>query len=224
MSRLVCDSLWVAHGGTVVLRNLSLTVDHAEIVALVGPSGSGKTTLLKVIAGLDQPSRGTVRLDDDDITNWPAHKRRIGLVFQEGALFPHLTVGENIGYGLKMSGVARHDRTARIAALLDLIRLPNFEHREVHTLSGGESQRVALARALAPEPRVLLLDEPFASLDEELRIQLAGEVREILRARDTTAVIVTHDAREATRFGDRTITLNELQEPSGTVAGDAVTS
>jgi thiamine transport system ATP-binding protein len=198
------------YGATDLFTDLNLSVRHGEIVSLVGPSGTGKSTLLRIIAGLEPPVTGMVLLDDDDITTWPAHRRRIGLVFQDGALFPHLSVADNIGYGLKMQGIKREPRSRQVDELLGLIRLEGFGDRDVATLSGGEQQRVSLARALAPRPRVLLLDEPFASLDTDLREHLAREVRDILRARDTTAIIVTHDPHEAALFGDRTVRLADL--------------
>ena len=210
MSELRCVSLTASYGGKSVFNDLSLTVGNTEIVSLLGASGSGKSTLLRIITGLDQPVEGSVFLDADDITKWPAHQRRIGMVFQDGALFPHMSVAENIGYGLRMTGMHRAERTAHVAELLTLIRLETFGDRVVATLSGGEQQRVALARALAPRPRVLLLDEPFSSLDTDLRIELANEIRGVLRSTKTTAVIVTHDREEATRFGDRTVTMSEI--------------
>lgn len=210
MSALRCVSLTASYGGTPVFNDLSLIVEDTEIVSLLGASGSGKSTLLRIITGLEQPVGGSVFLDADDITKWPTHQRRIGMVFQDGALFPHMSVAENIGYGLRMMGMRRADRSAHVAELLALIRLESFADRVVSTLSGGEQQRVALARALAPRPRVLLLDEPFTSLDTDLRIELANEVREVLRSTKTTGVIVTHDRDEATRFGDRTVTMSEI--------------
>lgn len=210
MSRLTCTALKAEYENSAVFSNLSLRVEHGEILALLGPSGSGKSTLLRIIAGLEVPVAGTVFLDDEDVTQWPAHKRRIGLVFQDGALFPHLSVADNISYGLKMAGAKRASRDDRTKELLRLVRLEGFETRAVNTLSGGEQQRVAVARAIAPEPRVLMLDEPFASLDPDLRLHLADEVREILHSSGTTAIIVTHDPDEAQRFGDRIVGLAEL--------------
>ncbi len=210
MSELRCLSLSASYGTTSIFDNLSLTVLDTEIVSLLGPSGSGKSTLLRIIAGLDQPAAGLIMLDADEISDWPTHRRKIGMVFQDGALFPHMSVADNIGYGLKMQGVRKDQRRQRVDELLALIRLDSFDDRAVSTLSGGEQQRVALAHALAPRPRVLLLDEPFSSLDTDLRLTLAAEVREVLQATKTTAIIVTHDHAEATRFGDRTVTMSEI--------------
>jgi thiamine transport system ATP-binding protein len=210
MSELRCLSLSATYGTAAVFSNLSLTVLDTEIVSLLGPSGSGKSTLLRIIAGLDRPTAGLIMLDADEISDWPTHRRKIGMVFQDGALFPHMSVADNIGYGLKMQGVRKTERRQRVDELLALIRLDTFDARAVATLSGGEQQRVALARALAPQPRVLLLDEPFSSLDSDLRLELATEVRGVLKATSTTAIIVTHDRDEATRFGDRTVTMAEI--------------
>ena len=210
MSELRCLSITASYGPNTVFAGLSLTVANTEIVSLVGPSGSGKSTLLRIIAGLDRPITGLVMLDADEITTWPTHLRRIGMVFQDGALFPHLSVADNIGYGLKMQGTPKAERRRKVTELLSLIRLDSFADRAVATLSGGEQQRVALARALAPQPRVLLLDEPFSSLDTDLRLELADEVRGVLQATKTTAVIVTHDRDEAARFGDRTVAMSDL--------------
>ena len=215
MSELRCQSLSASYGEAAVFGDLSLTIADSEIVSLHGPSGSGKSTLLRIVAGLDRPRSGSVHLDADDITDWPSHLRTIGMVFQDGALFPHMSVAENIGYGLRTQGIKKAERRHRVDEMLTLIRLDTFGARSVSNLSGGEQQRVALARALAPRPRALLLDEPFSSLDSELRVALATEVREVLRMTGTTAVIVTHDRAEASRFGDRTVTMAEIAGHSG---------
>ncbi len=185
-----------------VLTGVDLTVADGEVLVLVGPSGAGKTTLLRAVAGLVPVSAGSIRIGTRDVTTEPPERRRVGLVFQDHALFPHLDVAGNVGFG-----VARRDRPARVAELLSLVRLDGFARRRPHELSGGESQRVALARALAPRPEVLLLDEPFASLDPELRDALRREVRSILRAAGTTAVVVTHDVADAEAIGDRVVAL-----------------
>ena len=203
----------VAFGATVVLDGVSLEVDEGEIVALVGASGSGKSTLLRVVAGLVVPDRGTVVVDGRDVTDVPTHRRSVGMVFQDEQLFPHLTVGDNVGYGLKRAGMATGPRRERVAELLGLVGLAGFERRDVAELSGGESKRVALARSLAPEPKVLLLDEPLTGLDQALHDRLLGEITAILRRVGTTAVWVTHDLTEADAAADRVVRLDEIGHP-----------
>ncbi len=200
----------VRFGDRVVLDDVSLSIAEGETVALLGPSGSGKSTLLRVIAGLIQPDSGIVMWGDDDLTEVPTHRRRIGMVFQDEQLFPHLDVGDNVAFGLRMAGMPRAPRRRRTAELLDLVGLTGMESRRVTDLSGGEAKRVALARALAPRPRVLLLDEPLTGLDRELHDRLAGELRDVLRATATTAIHVTHDPAEASLVADRTVQLAGL--------------
>jgi len=184
-----------------VLKGVNISVTSGELVTLVGPSGCGKSTLLRVIAGLEQPSAGTVALDGVDVTDTPAEKRRVGLVFQSNALFGHLTVQRNIAFGLRH--LSRRERKERVSEMLDLVKLGDLAHRYPHQLSGGEQQRIALARALAPEPPVVLMDEPFGALDEVLREELGWEVKDILSQRNTAAILVTHDRHEAITLGDR---------------------
>jgi thiamine transport system ATP-binding protein len=200
----------VAFGTTVVLDDVSLAVGAGEIVALLGASGSGKSTLLRVVAGLVMPDHGTVVVDGHDVTDIPTHRRSVGMVFQDEQLFPHLTVGDNVGYGLKMAGIATVPRRRRVAELLDLVGLAGFERRMIGGLSGGEAKRVALARSLAPEPKVLLLDEPLTGLDRELHDRLLDEIAAILRRVGTTAVWVTHDLAEADAVADHVVRLDEL--------------
>lgn len=204
---LTVDGVTVAFDGRTVLDHLSLDVGTGEIVALLGPSGSGKSTLLRVIAGLHVPDGGRVCWDGDDLAGVPPHRRGIGLVFQDLQLFPHKDVAANVAFGLRMQRTARAVTERRVSELLALVGLPGFEHRRVATLSGGEAQRVALARALAPEPRVLLLDEPLAALDRHLHDRLAIDVRELLQRVGITAVHVTHDESEARTIGDRLVVL-----------------
>jgi iron(III) transport system ATP-binding protein len=196
------DGLGAAYGAATVLSDTSLHVDAGEILALLGPSGCGKTTLLRCIAGLETPTAGRILIGDRDVTagrGVPAEQRRVGMVFQEGALFPHKTVAGNVGYGVRRG----EGRRQRSTASLDLVGLGDKAARMPGTLSGGEQQRVALARALAPEPGVVLLDEPFSSLDAGLRWQLRSDVRRLLKGIGVTTILVTHDQDEALTFGDR---------------------
>ena len=200
----------VAFGERLVLHDASLTLADREIVALIGPSGSGKSTLLQVIAGLLQPDRGDVLLDGEVVTRLPTHRRNIGMVFQDEQLFPHRTVAQNIEFGLRMQRVAKPQRIERVDELLALVGLSGFGPRRVTNLSGGEAKRVALARTLAPAPRVVLLDEPLTGLDRDLHDQLAGDLATLLRAANTTALLVTHDRDEASAIADRVVTISEL--------------
>lgn len=193
----------VEFDGAPVLDRVSLRVDLGEVVALLGPSGSGKSTLLRVVAGLIAPRSGHVALDGSDVTGLPTHRRQVGLVFQDEQLFPHLSVADNIAFGLRMARVAAPARRRRVDELLDVVGLPGFGGRAVDTLSGGEAKRVAVARSLAPAPKVLLLDEPLTGLDRDLHDRLQFEVAGIIRATGTTAVWVTHDESEAAAVADR---------------------
>jgi thiamine transport system ATP-binding protein len=211
LSGLRVEDVVVGFDGRTVLDHVSLTVATGEIVALLGPSGSGKSTLLRVIAGLHLPDRGRVSWDDQDLAGVPPHRRGVGLVFQDLQLFPHKDVAANVGFGLRMQGLGRAAVAGRVAELLELVGLPGFERRGVTTLSGGEAQRVALARSLAPEPRVLLLDEPLGALDRDLHDRLAVDVRQLLRRVGITAVHVTHDEDEARTIGDRLVVLGRRE-------------
>jgi putative spermidine/putrescine transport system ATP-binding protein len=178
-------------------------------VTLLGPSGCGKTTTLRAIAGLLEIDRGSIAIDGRDVTHVPIHRRDIGVVFQNNALFPHMTVAQNIAFGLRMRGVARDEQARRTAAALALVHLPDYGPRYPHQLSGGQQQRVAIARALVINPRVLLLDEPFAALDRKLREEMQMELRELTRRVGITAVFVTHDQEEALTMSDRIAVFNE---------------
>jgi len=188
-----------AYGRQAVVRDLSFVLEPGEISCLLGASGCGKTTVLRLIAGFEAPAHGEIRLQDELVASATRHvppeKRRIGMVFQDYALFPHLTVAANIGFGMR--DVDERERRQRVGELLDLVGLGGQGAKYPHELSGGQQQRVALARALAPRPHLLLLDEPFSSLDVELRERLSLEVRGILKATGTTAILVTHDQHEA---------------------------
>ncbi len=190
-----------------VLRGIDIDVAQGELVSLLGPSGCGKSTLLRIVAGFIEPSDGRVVLGDADITTTPTHRRNVGIVHQSHALWPHLTVAENIGFGLEMRRVKRSEREQRTAEMLDLVGLDGYGRRLPGELSGGQQQRVALARALVIEPRVLLLDEPLSSLDANLRVYLREEIRRIQRELGVTTLFVTHDREEAMAISDRIIVL-----------------
>jgi len=194
-----------------VLRGVSLTVAPREIVCLLGPSGCGKSTLLRIIAGLERVDHGQVLLDGVDVSKLPAYKRDVGLMFQDYALFPHLNVTENVAYGLRMKNLPASQRRERVDAMLALVNLQGYANRAVDDLSGGEQQRVALARTLAPNPSLLLLDEPVANLDRLLREELVGELRRILKQLHLTTIFVTHDQEEAFALADRVIVMRAGQ-------------
>jgi thiamine transport system ATP-binding protein len=204
------DDVTVRFDATLVLDGVDLTVDESEVVALLGPSGSGKSTLLRVIAGIIAADSGRIELAGVDVTHLPTHRRSIGMVFQDEQLFPHMDVAGNVGFGLRMAGIDKHRRQSRVMELLDTVGLGGFGARRIDGLSGGERKRVALARSLAPQPKLLLLDEPLTGLDRELHDRLAVDVREILGATATTALWVTHDAAEAALVADRTLLLDQL--------------
>ena len=200
-------ALSVSFGDRTVLDNFDLEVASGEVVVVMGPSGSGKSTLLRAIAGLNEIRSGRIVIDGIDLDGVPTHERQLGFVFQDLALFPHLSVGENIEYGLRRRHQGSAVRRERVAELLALIGMDGAERRSVSTLSGGEQQRIALARALAPRPRLMLLDEPLAALDVQRKIELAEELRRVITSTGVTAVHVTHDPDEAARIGDRTVYL-----------------
>ncbi|MBA3434084.1 MAG: ABC transporter ATP-binding protein [Actinobacteria bacterium] len=197
------EDVTVRFDGKAALDGVTLEVLDGEVVTVLGPSGSGKSTLLRVIAGLQRPDSGRVLLDGEDLISVPPHRRGIGLVFQDHALFHHRDVRANVAFGLRMRDDARGEVERRVTELLELVGLSGYERRAIATLSGGEQQRVALARALAPEPRVLLLDEPLGSLDRRLRDRLLDDLEQIFETLATTALYVTHDQGEAFALGDR---------------------
>lgn len=203
------QDLTVSLGGAEVLSSVSLEVPTGEVLAVLGPSGCGKSTLLRAVAGLERPDHGTVTVDGQDVSRLPAYRRGFALMFQDGQLFGHLTVAENVAYPLRLrrrghpARPGRRERDARVAELLELVGVPDLGERDPATLSGGERQRVALARALAVRPRLLLLDEPLSALDRDLRERLAADLRSILTRAGTTALLVTHDHDEAFAVADR---------------------
>lgn len=203
MASLELEGVSFRAGGRDILRDVSVSVWPGETLGILGPSGSGKTTLLRVVAGLERATNGTVRFDGEDIGGLPPHRRGFGLMFQDHALFPHLTVGRNVEFGLRAADWDGERRRRRVAELLALVGLGGFERRTIERLSGGERQRVALARALAPSPRLLMLDEPLASLDRGLRERLAKELRDILGSIDIPVLYVTHDQFEAFALAQR---------------------
>ena len=196
--------------GTRALEPATLDIARGETLVLLGPSGCGKTTMLRIIAGLESPDAGgRVLFDGNDMTSVPIERRNVGMVFQSYALFPNMTVADNIGYGLKIRGVGREERAARIAELVALTNITGLENRRISQLSGGQRQRVALARAVAIRPGVLLLDEPLTALDAALRDRLRGELNRLLRALGITAIYVTHDQSEAMELGDRIVVMQK---------------
>jgi putative spermidine/putrescine transport system ATP-binding protein len=196
--------------GTRALGPVTIDIARGETVVLLGPSGCGKTTMLRLIAGLEQPDAGgRVLFDDTDVTRVPIERRNVGMVFQSYALFPNMTVAENIGYGLKIRGLGAAERRARVAELVALTGIEGLEQRRVDQLSGGQRQRVALARAVAVRPSALLLDEPLTALDAALRERLRGELNRLLRTLGITAVYVTHDQAEAMALGDRIVVMRK---------------
>jgi putative spermidine/putrescine transport system ATP-binding protein len=193
---------------TPVIQDLDLQVGTGEFVSLLGPSGCGKTTLLRIIAGLLPADAGSVRLDGADLSRVPAHRRNVGVVFQSYALFPHLTVAENVAFGLRAHGAPRADAEAAVKRALALVRLSDVGERSISALSGGQQQRIAVARALAVRPKLLLLDEPLSALDRKLREAMRIELRHLLRDLGITAIFVTHDQDEALVMSDRIAVMN----------------
>ena len=196
-------------GSSLALDDVSLDIRPGELVALLGPSGCGKTTLLRAVAGFVIPQRGSVRIDGEDVTSAPAGRRGVGIMFQSYALFPHMTVAQNVAYGLEARSLPRVVVHERVLAMLRLVQLESLRDRFPRELSGGQQQRVALARALAIEPRVLLLDEPFAALDKNLRLDMQVEIRRLQRQIGITTILVTHDQEEAMNMADRIAVMQE---------------
>ena len=217
MSFLRLEDLVKRFDGTVAVDRLSLSLDRGEMLALLGPSGSGKTTTLRLLAGFEVPDGGRVLVDGEDVTRLEPVARRFGMVFQHYALFPHLDAGDNVAFGLESLGIRGEELGERVARALALVDLAGFERRRISQLSGGQQQRVALARALAPEPRVLLLDEPLSNLDPTLRERTRREIRDVIRRVGITTILVTHEQDEAFDLGDRVAVLRQGRlEQAGT--------
>jgi len=206
---LTLDGVSKRFKGAIALQQISLAVQPGELISLLGPSGCGKTTTLRLIAGFDFPDEGSVRIDGQDISHLPPNKRGLGMVFQNYSLFPHMTVAENIGFGLKMAGAPKERIAAEVRRMLDMIRLGEFGDRHISQLSGGQQQRVALARAIVTNPSVLLLDEPLGALDKNLREGMQFEIRRLQQSLGITSVMVTHDQEEAMTMSDRIVVMSQ---------------
>jgi putative spermidine/putrescine transport system ATP-binding protein len=195
-------------GATAAVEDFNLEIERGELVSFLGPSGCGKTTTLRMVAGFEIPTTGTVRLNGQDITHNPPNQRNVGMVFQAYALFPNMTVADNVGFGLKIAKKPKPEIEARVKEMLELIQMPKLGDRYPYQLSGGQQQRVALARALAIQPQVLLLDEPLSALDAKIRVELRTEIRRIQQRLGITTVYVTHDQEEALSISDRVVVMN----------------
>lgn len=219
MSYLELSHVHKAFAGTTAVEDFNLSVAQGEFIAFLGPSGCGKTTTLRMVAGFELPTSGRITLEDKDLTFLPPNKRNVGMVFQSYALFPNMTVAENIGYGLKVAGKPKKEIQTRVAEMLGLIHLEHFGARYPGQLSGGQQQRVALARALAVRPQVLLLDEPLSALDAKIRVELRNEIRRIQQQLGITTIYVTHDQEEALSLSDRIVVMSHgKMEQVGTPA------
>lgn len=208
-AKLTADGLVKEYGDFKAVNDISFTIQEGEFFSLLGPSGCGKTTTLRMLAGFEQPTEGTISIDEEVINEKPPYNRDVGMVFQSYALFPHKSVGENVGFGLKMDNVPSDEREERVDDILELVGLPGFQDRSPGELSGGQQQRVALARALVIEPSVLLLDEPLANLDLKLRKEMQFELKRIQTELEITTVYVTHDQEEALSLSDEILVMNE---------------
>ena len=209
MNELELHRVRKTFGRTIAVAGIDLAVQRAEFVGLLGPSGCGKTTTLRIVAGFERPDDGEVVIKGRNVTQLPAHRRDIGIVFQSYALFPHMTVFQNVAYGLRVRGLPKHEIGPRVADALELVHLRELEHRFPRQLSGGQQQRVALARAVVIQPTVLLLDEPLSNLDAKLRQEMRGELRRLQRRLEIATIFVTHDQEEALSMADRIVVMNE---------------
>jgi spermidine/putrescine ABC transporter ATP-binding subunit len=208
-TELALSGLTKTYGSSTAVENFTLRIGAGEMVALLGPSGCGKTTTLRMIAGLVEPTEGDVLIDGHCVTHIPVHRRNIGMLFQNYALFPHLSVAENVAFGLQMRGLSKAAIRPKVAAALSLVRLADYADRLPSALSGGQQQRVALARAIVIEPNLLLLDEPLGALDRNLRESMQVEIRQIQKRLGITAVLVTHDQEEALTMADRVVIMRD---------------
>lgn len=211
MSGLLISGVTKKFGSLVAVKDVNLHFKTGEMICFLGPSGCGKTTLLRMIAGLEEPTSGKISIDDRDLTGVPIHKRNIGMVFQSFALFPHLSVGENISYAMRIRGHSRSECEDRANALLDMMHLPGVADRRISQLSGGQRQRVAIARALALNPEVFLLDEPMSALDANLREAMQIELRKLQQELGITTVVVTHDQTEAMTMADEIVVMGKAE-------------
>ncbi|MBV8580027.1 MAG: ATP-binding cassette domain-containing protein [Candidatus Eremiobacteraeota bacterium] len=217
---IVLDGVTKRFGAVVAVDDARLSFARGALTAVLGPSGCGKSTLLRLVAGYDVPDAGRVLVDGADVTDKPLRARNVGFVFQHGALFPHLSVEENVGFALTVRGVSRAKRRARVRELLDVVQLAGYGSRRPHELSGGQRQRVALARALAPEPAILLLDEPFSALDLHVRRELRGWLRALHERTHVTTLLVTHDADEALEIADDVVVMRDGRVEQAGAPGD----
>jgi len=209
MAFLTINNVSKIFGATAAVKDFDLAVEKGELVSFLGPSGCGKTTTLRMVAGFEIPTSGTIMIQDKDVTNVPPNQRDVGMVFQAYALFPNMTVGDNIAFGLKIMKKPPEEIKSRVHEMLSLIHMNDYEKRYPFQLSGGQQQRVALARALAIRPEVLLLDEPLSALDAKIRVSLRAEIRAIQQKLGITAIYVTHDQEEALSISDRIVVMNE---------------
>jgi putative spermidine/putrescine transport system ATP-binding protein len=209
MAYLTLHNISKSFAGTVAVEHFELAVEKGEFVSFLGPSGCGKTTTLRMIAGFENPTTGSIQIEGNEITNIPPNQRNVGMVFQSYALFPNMTVGKNVGFGLKVRGRSGNEIESRVKEMLELIKMSHLENRYPYQLSGGQQQRVALARAIAIHPQVLLLDEPLSALDAKIRVDLRQEIRRIQRQLGITTIYVTHDQEEALSISDRIVVMRE---------------
>jgi putative spermidine/putrescine transport system ATP-binding protein len=217
MGFLDIENVQKTYGANQVVRNCNLSIARGEFVSFLGPSGCGKTTTLRMVAGFETPSAGRIRIDGRDVTDLKPNQRNVGMVFQSYALFPNLTVAENVAFGLKVAKRPTEEIRARVAEMLTLIKLPQLGDRYPFQLSGGQQQRVALARALAVKPQVLLLDEPLSALDAKIRVSLREEIRGLQRELGITTIYVTHDQEEALSMSDRIAVMSEGRDRKSVV-------
>jgi putative spermidine/putrescine transport system ATP-binding protein len=209
MAFLVLDNLKKSYGQNHVVQHFDLSVARGEFISFLGSSGCGKTTTLRMVAGFEKPSSGRIRIDGQDVTALPPNQRKVGMVFQSYALFPNMTVAQNVAFGLKVAGMPGEAIKARVAEMLDLIKLPKLADRYPYQMSGGQQQRVALARAIATKPQILLLDEPLSALDAKIRVSLRDDIRALQRDLGITTIYVTHDQEEALSMSDRIVVMSE---------------